>query len=137
MSRVISNPRQPADDLGDARQGPKIRAEAVSRSTLTQRRFDRFHLAGVQSGSAAGSPGRAERCDAAASPLAVPAAHALPADLKPVCDVRLMKAVGEQVGGLLATALKTEEVPAGTEGDVHADSMTDRSASVTVLCEIQ
>lgn len=137
MPRVIPNVRYLLDHIGDARQRPEIRVEAVCRRTLAQRSVNRTQLSGVKPGQSAGSPRSAKRRQTTASPLTMPPAHALAACLKPVRDVGLGDSSNKQAGGLLSALLQPNKVSTGSERSMHTKSMPLRSPFVTVLREAQ
>jgi hypothetical protein len=96
MPRVIPNPGEALDELGDAREGPQVRLEPVRPRSVPQRRVDPGQLLMVQPGPPTQSAGRRQAGPAVLFPRLVPVVHGLAADPKPRDHQGLRRPPSEQ-----------------------------------------
>lgn len=134
---MVSHPRLPLDDDGDARQGPQIGAEAVGPCALAKQVGDLLQLAEVEFGLAAGATGGAQRRQAAPLPGLVPATGTLAARVERPSHKGQSLASTEQLGGLLAALFQSLEISSRTHRCFHPPTIHYEREIVTVLCEIQ
>jgi hypothetical protein len=93
-------------------------------------------LPGIEFGFAAGAAGGVEGADAAATPLRVPAAHALAAHLQLASDGgENHLASSKQAARLFTAKFKSLKIAARTNRRRHTCSIIDPATIVTLLCE--
>jgi hypothetical protein len=80
MAGMVSNTREPGDDLRDARERPEIRRELVLSRARTERLVDLHQVGGVQSWLATCSPSRLQAGTALLLPRVEPVVGADPRD---------------------------------------------------------
>jgi hypothetical protein len=92
----------------------------------------------LELGFAACPAGAVQGAEAAALPLRVPPAHALPAHLELTSDVGQNHLAGsKQAACLFAPVLELLKIAAGTNLHRHTSSIDYRASPVTILREIQ
>ncbi len=136
MARMIVYPRESLDHRRHPRQGPQLRLKPVHAGTLAKRAVDPLEGGVIQlrfSTRAACTPqGRRT----AASPVAIPAAHALAAG--PQCPRHRGQDLtrSKLLGGLPAPLLQRVEVPSLCYMRMHALIIREGVPLVTLFCEI-
>jgi len=145
MPGMVVNTGQALHHQRHPRQRPEIGVEAIGPRTLPEHPLHLAEFSGIEFWFAARPSGSVEGANAAALPLFVPPAHALPAHLQlPRNRGQHQLASGKQAGGLFAAAFELLKIAARTDRRSHATSIADLALpvtifyeSVTVLCEIQ
>jgi len=138
MARVIMYTGQPFDDRSDARQGPEIRAVAMSPRSLAQGPLDASQLRRAQLRLPADPAGASQRGGPASLPLCVPPTDALAAHLQMSSNGRQdQPARREQACGVLSPLLQSLKISPWTIMSIHTISIHSSPAIVTILCEIQ
>jgi len=138
MTRVIMDAGQPFDDDGDARQGPEIRAVAVSPRSLAQGPLDVSQLRRAQLRLTAGPAGASQRGGPAPLPFFVPPTYALAAYLEVSSNGgQDQLARREQARGALSPLLQSLKISPWTIMSMHTISIHSSSAIVTIFCEVQ
>lgn len=135
MSGMILHTRQPLDDRGHPRQGPKVGSESVRARPLAQRPVHQLQLLAVQLRFAARATGRSQGWHTALSPLSVPAADTLAANPQKASHRGENLASAEQLGGLLSAIFQGLEISSGTHRRLHASIMHEVLRFVTIFCE--
>lgn len=97
MARVIVDPGDLADHLGDARQGPQLVVVAPSPRPFDQRLLDRLALSVGHPGLAPGPTGAIEALLARACPGSLPTQRRHSADVKTTRHLRLRRTVREHL----------------------------------------
>lgn len=100
MAGMVPHPQMPFDDRRDARQRPEIGRETLGSRALEQQALDRDELGAVELRLAPGSPGGAQRGQAAPLPGVVPATGALAAGVQRPSHKGRRFARAEQLRGL-------------------------------------
>jgi hypothetical protein len=111
MPRVIPDPGEPLDELGDARQGPQVRPEPVRPRSVPQRRVDPGQLLMVQSRPPTQPTGRRQTFPTVLFPRLIPVVRGLPADPKPRDHHGLRRPPREQARRREPTGLQRGNLP--------------------------
>ena len=111
MPRVIPDPGESLDELGNARQGPQVRPEPVRPRSVPQRRVDPGQLLMVQSRPPTQPPGRRQTFPTVLFPRLIPVVRGLPADPKPRDHHGLRRPPREQARRREPTCLQRGNLP--------------------------
>lgn len=126
MTGMIVHARQALDERRDARQGPQIRAEAVTLGPPEQFALDARELPGVEPRLPAQPARRFQPLAAASAPGVIPPMRRLPTDRETPHDRRLRLALREQPRGLEPACLQRSNIPSPSTWSGHA-SASDRT----------
>jgi hypothetical protein len=111
MPRVIPDPGEPLDELGDARQGPQVRLEPVRTRPVPQRRVDPGQLLMVQPGPPTQPADRCQAVPTVLFPRLVPVVRRLAADSKRRDHHGLRRPPSEQARRCEPTRLQRGDLP--------------------------
>jgi hypothetical protein len=111
MPRVIPDPGESLDELGDARQGPQVRLEPVCPRAVPQRRVDPGQLLMVQAGPPTQPAGRRQTVPPVLFPRLVPMVRGLAADAIPRDHHGLRRPPSEQARRREPTRLQRRNLP--------------------------
>lgn len=137
MAGMVAHPGQALDDGGHPGQGPQSGAKSVRPRPPAQRTVNPLQLLAIQFRFASRSAGTMQGLRPALPPAPVPATDTLAAHPECPGDRRQPLAGAEPLGGLLAPVFQGLEIPSRTNRLLHASSIREVLAFVTVLCECQ
>ena len=136
MPGVVLHSGHMLDDLSNAGQGPKLRAKAMCHRAAQQLLLQRVALHGRELRFSACAARALKSLLPLGLPVAVPAHHALAADVECPGDRGLRLALLEQVRRTQATASHLIKVPLGSARLSHTGNVAYGRSIVTLFCEI-
>ena len=136
MARVIPDAGQSLNQDRDARKAPQVRVKPVRPGPLSKRPLDPPQIRSLSSRLAAGTPSSSQCPGAVFPPFSVPATYTLARYTEHSSNVRQNQlALSKQPSCFLTPTFKALKVPPLSIRSVHALILSQRSTSVTLLCE--
>jgi hypothetical protein len=135
MTGVIGHAREPLDHRRDPRQRPEVCRKPMRAGPLAERLIDTRQLGRGQFRFPPRPSRAAQRGASTASPLVIPATHALPAHPQGVGDIGHDLARHKQACRALPAQFQGVEIPSLRQMGVHVTTIYENLGNVTLFCE--